>query len=106
MNKIGIYTLASALHDAKGVNNLSREFLSTLHVEYELKGADFTDYGSHALDVIYICTGGTEGIFKAMLPELRQRSSRPVYLLASGNSNSLAASMEILSYLRQNNING
>ena len=106
MNKIGIYTLASALHDAEGVNNLTQEFLSTLHLEYELKGADFSDYGSHALDVIYICTGGTEGIFKAMLPELRQRSARPVYLLASGNSNSLAASMEILSYLRQNNING
>ena len=106
MNKIGIYTLASALHDVEGVNNLTQEFLNTLHLEYELKGADFSDYGSHALDVIYICTGGTEGIFKAMLPELRQRSARPVYLLASGNSNSLAASMEILSYLRQNNING
>lgn len=106
MKKIAIYTLASVLHDPERVNILAQEFLGTLHVEYELKGTDFSDYGIHALDVIYICTGGTEGIFKKMLPDLRQRSSRPIYLLASGKSNSLAASMEILSYLRQQNING
>jgi L-fucose isomerase-like protein len=106
MKKIAIYTLASGLHDPERVNILAQEFLGTLHVEYELKGTDFSDYGIHALDVIYICTGGTEGIFKKMLPDLRQRSSRPIYLLASGKSNSLAASMEILSYLRQQNING
>ena len=106
MKKIAIYTLASDLHDPKRVENLAKEFLGTLRVEYELKGVDFSDFGTHALDVIYICTGGTEGVFKEMLPELRQRSSRPVYLLASGKSNSLAASMEILSYLRQQNING
>ena len=106
MKKIAIYTLASDLHDPKRVENLAKEFLGTLRVEYDLKGTDFSDYGTHALDVIYICTGGTEGVFKDMLPELRQRSTRPVYLLASGKSNSLAASMEILSYLRQQNING
>lgn len=106
MKKIAIYTLASDLHDPKRVENLAKEFLGTLRVEYDLKGIDFSDYGTHALDVIYICTGGTEGVFKDMLPELRQRSMRPVYLLASGKSNSLAASMEILSYLRQQNING
>ena len=106
MKEIAIYTLASVLHDPERVNILAQEFLGTLHVEYELKGTDFSDYGIHALDVIYICTGGTEGIFKKMLPDLRQRSSRPIYLLASGKSNSLAASMEILSYLRQQNING
>ena len=106
MKKIAIYTLASDLHDPKRVENLAKEFLGTLRVEYELKGVDFSDFGTHALDVIYICTGGTEGVFKEMLPELRQRSSRPIYLLASGKSNSLAASMEILSYLRQQNING
>ncbi len=106
MKKIAIYTLASDLHDPKRVENLAKEFLGTLRVEYDLKGIDFSDYGTHALDVIYICTGGTEGVFKDMLPELRQRSTRPVYLLASGKSNSLAASMEILSYLRQQNIYG
>ena len=106
MKKIAIYTIASILHDATRVDDLKKEFLSTLHLDYELKESDFTDYGTHALDVIYICTGGTEGMFKELLPQLRQRGTRPVYLLASSKSNSLAASMEILSYLRQQSING
>lgn len=106
MNKIAIYTLASSLHDPERVSAITQEFLKTLHVEYELKGNDYTDYGSHALDVIFICTGGTEDAFMSLLPDLRQKSSRPIYLLASGKGNSLAASMEILSYLRQHAILG
>lgn len=35
-----------------------------------------------------------------------ERSSRPFYLLTSGKSNSLAASMEILSYLNMNKLKG
>ena len=106
MYKIAIYTISSVLHDTERVKRLAEEFLSTVHLDYELKGDDYSDYGAHALDVIYICTGGTEGIFKEMLPDLRQKSTRPIYLLASGKSNSLAASMEILSYLRKQDING
>ena len=75
MNKIAIYTLASSLHDPERVNAITQDFLNTLHMEYELKGNDYTDYGSHALDVIFICTGGTEDAFMSLLPELRQKSS-------------------------------
>ena len=53
-----------------------------------------------------IRTGGTEGIFKPLLHQLQQQSKRPFYLLTSGKSNSLAASMEILSYLNQQGIIG
>ena len=45
-------------------------------------------------------TGGTEGIFQQMMPTLVGKSDAPFYLLASDKSNSLAASLEILSYLR------
>ena len=51
-------------------------------------------------------TGGTEGIFNRLLPLLLQKSAQPFYLLTSGQSNSLAASMEILSFLRQRNLDG
>ncbi len=85
---------------------LTQEFLSTVRLDYVLRNSDFSDYGTHALDVIYVCTGGTEGIFQQLLPSLLQRSTRPVCLLASGNSNSLAASMEILSYLQQHHVSG
>ena len=104
--KIAIYTLTSGLHDEATVGHANKEFLGNLGVEYDLCGSNFTDYGSHVLDVIYVCTGGTEGIFRRLLPELRSRTSRPFYLLASGQSNSLAASIEILSFLRQKGVAG
>lgn len=106
MNNIAIYTLTSELHDEQAVSAVTREFLDSLHVDYDLKGADYTSYGQHTLDLIYVRTGGTEGIFRRLLPQLQQLSSRPFYLLTSGKSNSLAASMEILSYLRQNGFLG
>lgn len=103
---ISIYTLTSELHDEKAVGAVTQEFLSSLNIEYTLKGSDYTDYGSHDLSVIYVRTGGTEGIFRRLLPRLRQQSQAPFCLLTSGKSNSLAASMEILSFLRQNGLQG
>ena len=103
---IAIYTLTSELHDEQAVGAVTREFLDSLDVAYELKENDYADYGSHSLSLIYVRTGGTEGIFRRLLPELQRKSEQPIYLLTSGKSNSLAASMEILSYLRQNDIKG
>lgn len=104
--KTAIYTLTSELHDAQAVGAATQAFLNGLNINYDLKGDDFSDYGSNALDLIYVRTGGTEGIFKRLLPELQSKSDRPYYLLTSGKSNSLAASMEILSFLRQNGLRG
>ncbi len=101
-----IYTLTSALHDEKAVSAVTREFLESIGLEYELKCSDYSDYGTDTLSLIYVRTGGTEGIFKRLLPELQAKSKQPFYLLTSGKSNSLAASMEILSYLRQHDIRG
>ena len=107
MNKnVAIFTLTSELHDEKSVNIVTHEFLTSLGIEYELKGNDYNNYGAACLNLIYVRTGGTEGIFLKLLPELQAKSNRPFYLLTSGKSNSLAASMEILSYLRQHNIEG
>lgn len=104
--KIAIYTLTSGLHDEAAVAHVTKEFLGTLGIEYDFRGGNFADYGSHALDLIFVRTGGTEGLFQRLLPDLRSRSSRPFYLLASGQSNSLAASIEILSFLRQQGVPG
>lgn len=103
---IAIYTLTSELHDEEAVSAVTRDFLNSLDVNYEFKGSDYADYGTHSLDLIYVRTGGTEGIFRRLLPELQIKSERPFYLLTSGKSNSLAASMEILSFLRQNDFKG
>jgi len=106
MNPIAIYTLTSALHDPQAVAVLTEEFLSTLSITYDWKGDDYSDFGEHDLNLIYVRTGGTEGIFQRLLPQLVTKSDKPFYLLASDKSNSLAASMEILSYLQQHGLQG
>ena len=103
---IAIYTLTSELHDERAVGAVTQEFLNSLDITYELKGGDYADYGSASLDLIFVRTGGTEGIFKRLLLTLQAKSGRPFCLLTSGKSNSLAASMEILSYLRQHDLKG
>ena len=103
---IAIYTLTSELHDERSVEALTKEFLASLSIKFDYKGSDFTDYGNHSLSLLYVRTGGTEGIFKRLLPSLLKKSRSPFYLLTSGKSNSLAASMEILSFLRQQGLRG
>ena len=101
-----IYTLTSELHDERAVNKSTQEFLQRLNLDFDFKGNHFDDYGTAPLSLIYVRTGGTEGIFNRLLPQLQQKSAQPFYLLTSGKSNSLAASMEILSFLRQRNLDG
>ena len=104
--KMAIFSLTSALHDEQAVNGMSDEFLGSLGVEFDWKGNDFADYGSYPLNLIFVRTGGTEGLFLSLMPSLQEKSAQPFYLLTSGKSNSLAASMEILSYLRQQGCQG
>ena len=103
---ISLYTLTSPLHDENAVNAASAEFLedieSRLGCTMNFRGPDFSAYGIEGLDVIYVRTGGTEGLFKEVFPNLGGN----ILLLTSGKSNSLAASMEILSYLNQQGRNG
>ena len=103
-----VYTITSGLHDEASVARLSDAFLGGIFPEggYEMRGADFSDFGTHALDLIYVRTGGAEGIFKQLLPGLLARGAKRFLLLTSGQSNSLAASLEILSYLQQQGLPG
>lgn len=103
---IGLFTLTSPLHDENAVNAASAEFISqienSLGSKFDFCGPDFSKYGSHDLDVIYVRTGGTEGLFEEVFPSLKGN----ILLLTSGKSNSLAASLEILSYLGQHDRKG
>ena len=102
---ISIFTLTSTLHDKAAVDAATNEFLEGLGIEYSFKGDDYEDYGTE-LSLIFVRTGGTEGLFKELLPTLQGLSRQPILLLTSGKSNSLAASMEILSYLRKEGLRG
>lgn len=98
---IALYTLTSPLHDEKAVNAVSKEFLEdierTLEMGFDFRGNDFSCYGDSDLDIIFVRTGGTEGLFKEVFPKMEGK----ILLLTSGKSNSLAASLEIMSYLNQ-----
>ena len=98
-----VFLLTSSLHDERMVDHGSRVFLDSLGMEYELGKPDFSDYGTGRPDLIYVRTGGTEGLFRQFFPSL---GNGPFYLLTSGESNSLAASMEILSWLNSQGIRG
>ena len=102
---ISIFTLTSPLHDKAAVDAVTKEFLDSLGIEYSFQGDNYEDYGTD-LSLIYVRTGGTEGLFKELLPTLQGLSRQTILLLTSGKSNSLAASMEILSYLRQEGLRG
>lgn len=53
--------------------------------------------------VVAVLTGGTESRFVQLVDEGLIDLQQPVYLMVSGHSNSLAASLEILSYIRLHN---
>ena len=74
---IAVYTITSGLHDEASVSKLSDAFLAGVFPEgdYVFRGADFSDFGTHTLDLIYVRTGGAEGIFKALLPEMLTRGT-------------------------------
>ncbi|MBR1547040.1 MAG: hypothetical protein IJ633_09690, partial [Prevotella sp.] len=92
MARISLYTLTSPLHDEQAVEAVTKEFLHSLNIDFEYRSADYADYGLAPLSLIYVRTGGTEGVFRRLLPSLLPKSSQPFYLLTSGKSNSLAAS--------------
>ena len=105
---ISIYTITSGLHDEAAVRSLSDAFLGGIFPDggYDFKGACFDDFGEADLNMIYVRTGGAEGIFEELLPKLLETGVSYFTLLTSGTSNSLAASLEILSYLRQKGLRG
>ena len=105
---ISIYTITSGLHDEAAVRSLSDAFLGGIFPDggYDFKGACFDDFGEAELNIIYVRTGGAEGIFEELLPKLLETGVSYFTLLTSGTSNSLAASLEILSYLKQKGLRG
>ena len=106
---MNLYTLTSDLHGEFTMPAEKEKFILEIEEELGEKFAyrenDYSHYGEGD-DLIYVRTGGTEGIFKSIFcPDgtLRIPGGKKVRLLTSGKSNSLAASMEILSYLCQRN---
>lgn len=106
-----LYTLTSDLHSeltrTASREQFIRDIEAALGSPFDVRGGDFSGYGTRPCELIYVRTGGTEGIFKSIFcQDGTLRIPEPVRLLTSGRSNSLAASMEILSYLNLHGIRG
>ena len=101
-----LYTLTSDLHGELAHNAHNEQFIKDIEEAigetFDYRESDFSDYGA-AGDIIYVRTGGTEAIFRQVF---EGHEGARVRLLTSGQSNSLAASMEILSWLNQQGLDG
>ena len=102
--KIGIFYVVSSTAAAAIANEGNYPWLKKLSemTGFEFEVTDIDHIGDYDLVFDFVGTGGTEGIFLKDLDRL----PKPCFLLTTGANNSLAASMEILSYLRQHDIPG
>ena len=102
--KVNIFPLVSSLHNQNKINEntlkLLNELMSISDIEFNISSID--ELYNSDLSLILIQSGGSEGLFLENIKNLKP----PFYLLTYGYNNSLAASLEILSYLKDNNLEG
>ena len=102
--KVGVYYVVSSTAAAKIANDNNFPWLKKLSemTGFDFEVTDLDNIDNYDMVVDFIGGGGTEGIFLKDMDKLPQ----PYFLLTTGANNSLAASMEILSYLRNNDLEG
>ena len=102
--KIGILYLLSSTASAALATKTNIPWLDTLSEKtgFEFEICDVDQMSDYDMSMVFIGGGGTEGEFLKVVDKLPQ----PCFLLTTGANNSLAASMEILSYMRNNDIPG
>lgn len=97
MDNVHLFSITSSLHKEIPLSPAEEQFIKDIQAHlggaFLDCGSDFTRYDEANRNIIYIRTGGTEGIFRSL------DIKGDITLLTSGRSNSLAASMEILAWL-------
>jgi L-fucose isomerase-like protein len=98
---IAILPIKSGLHDGSLINKETKRLINEIESLSDLNFSisDVIDFYEADLSLILVQSGGSEGYFLEMEKDLKE----PYYLLTYGSNNSLAASMEILSYLQSKN---
>ena len=102
--KIKLFPIVSSLHEKERINSGTKELLDELInlSKHEFEICDIDELYDGDLALILIQSGGSEQLFLDNLDKLHS----PYYLLTYGHNNSLAASLEILSYIKDNNLEG
>lgn len=95
---ISVYKVQSPLSQVTDAR--VTEYLQALEAELgePLSMVTIDAWVASPFGLIFVASGGSEGLFLEQYPKI---ADKPLYILTSGESNSLAASMEILSYLQQ-----
>lgn len=96
---INLITFASSVHKSSVVRNAHEAVLSELEKYYTLNLVDHKEIDKlspNEFSIVFIATGGVE---RAVM-QCYESLPRPVVLLADGLHNSLAAAMEVSSWLR------
>ena len=98
--KIGLYHLISDVHKEEYVNSTLQGFLADIEEKLgeKLENINLSDFNrKDCFPLIFIKSGGAEEKFTQIFEQI----NRPCLLLSSGLHNSLAASLEIASFLKQ-----
>lgn len=97
-NQINIYPIVSKLHQETIINNETNTLLEQLKQlgNFDIHITSLDNLYDADISLILVQSGGSERNFLNILDQLKE----PIYLLTYGSNNSLAASMEILSYLK------
>lgn len=99
--KIGIYSLFSPILEEDSISQTLEHFVKDLSNEIKIEEIDKEVLTSEKKDeydliTVFVKTGGTENLFKDIFDKL----DGPTVLIATSLYNSLAASMEILSWIQ------
>jgi len=96
--KIKVLPIVSQLHDNIKINVETKQLLDEIRVigKHEVTLSNLSEFYDSDISLILIQSGGSEGLFL----EMENNLLPPYYFLTYGSNNSLAASMEILSYLK------
>lgn len=96
--KINIYPIISPLHNQQVISKSSETLIKSIgeSLDSSIGICDLENLYNADFSMILVQSGGSEGEFIKVIDKLKG----PFYLLTYGSNNSLAASMEILSYLK------
>lgn len=103
--KINIYPISSSLHTKASLDSHTKALLEELkerNITYHFVNNLTKFYEDADISLILVQSGGSENVFKQIYTSLKE----PYYLLTYGTNNSLAASLEILSFLHNNHLEG
>jgi len=105
--KIALVSIVSEIHAQERIDETLKNEYQFLRENFEVEeiSADeipYTDFSEYDLTINFIKSGGSEGVFAENVDYLPQ----PAYLLATELNNSLAAALEILSFLNAEGLDG